>query len=102
MSAYTDEEIIEEMVRRRRTPSRDPLEDEIEWKAWTADNDDLVIEGALGSFSKRKHISMYNFRIHRHLKDDARREIAHDLLQAVYEGREREKREADKQFVGAV
>lgn len=75
----------------------DPLEDEIDWQEWTKDRGVHVVEGALGRFSKRRYLASPVYSL-----VAAKREIAHDLLQAVYEGREREKREADKQFVGAV
>lgn len=76
--------------------NKDPLEDEI---VWTGRSEgvgvELFIQGSLGAFCKRRYGRDS-------LRAEAKREIASSLLKAVYEGREREKREADKQFVGAV
>lgn len=97
---------VKEMIRlkvigdreREKPMNKDPLEDEIEWSTWTDDPGGRILEGTLGKFSKR-----FYFGDSPHVSEkQTKHMIAHHLLLAVYEGREREKREADKQFVGAV
>lgn len=89
---------MRQMDEEEKPMNRDPLEDEIEWSTWTDDPGGRILEGTLGKFSKRFYFEGNPLASEK----QAQQSIAHHLLKAVYEGREREKREADKQFVGVA